>query len=308
MSEAARKSRASSALQLMGLAIALVAGLPTQAAVQVQALQPFLLPDAPVELRLTGSEPGAAYVVLASSTPAAITAGSLGTLYLAPGTFEVLGRGVSDGAGVSEISLPPPTGLEEGDRLYVQALSLASPRSLSNSVALRASAGLPSGQRASRALAVTPDGRRAYVVHQVDGTVTVVDSQADAVVAELPITTGARSVPHRPVDVAISPDGAYAFVTSATADFMAVVDVDTDSVVAEVPVPRGSRRVAFDFSGVDELVYVTNDVANAVLVLRRDGPGTFHDLRTCAPRGSFPTHCWCLVIGDCWSATGCWAN
>ncbi|MEO0425673.1 MAG: hypothetical protein AAF184_25310, partial [Pseudomonadota bacterium] len=202
-----------------------------------------------------------------------------------------------DAQGEGTASLPVPDTVEDGDRLYLQALELGAERRFSeNSVALRRQSAQPAGQRASRALAVSPDGARAYVVHQVDGTVTAVDAGADRVLAELPITVGARSIPHRPVDVAISPDGEYAFVLSATADFMAVLEVASGSVVAEVPMPRGSRRVAFDARSPQLLVYVTNDVANAVLTYRQDGPGAYTRLADVRTQGQLPNAL--LVLDD----------
>ncbi|MEM9387850.1 MAG: beta-propeller fold lactonase family protein [Pseudomonadota bacterium] len=280
---------------LAGLALALQSPVAA-AAITLAAPQPFLLAEADLELTLSGGGAGARYVVLASSTPAAISAGQLGSLYLAPGTFRILGSGLLDGAGAAQAVFPAPEDLSAGDRLYVQVLELAATRSFSNSVALRREDALPIGQRASRALALTSDGSRAYVVHEVDGTVTVVDANANAVLAELPITTGARAVPYRAVDVAVSPDDEYAYVTSATADFMTVIEVASGSVVAEVPVPRGSRRVGFDFSAPNSRVYVTNDVANAVLVFRVDGPGRYTRLANVRARGQLPNAL--LVLPD----------
>jgi YVTN family beta-propeller protein len=281
-------------LRLAGTAVSWCAALtitlvPSFAsALNLLADQPFVLDDNRVELALRNGRPGARFVMLASSTPAFVSAGDLGTLYLAPGTISALGGGQLDADGEADtvVTLSPPAA--SGDRRFLQVLVLDGPRTFSNSVAVRVQDSLPSGGRGSRALAVTADGRRAYVVHQVDGTVSVIDATADTLVANLPITTGARSIPHRPVDVAISPDGELAFVLSATADFISVIEVATDSVVAEVPTPRGNRNIAFDFEGAERRVYVTNETANAVLVLRQEAPGTYSRLGDLRLRGRMP--------------------
>jgi YVTN family beta-propeller protein len=261
---------------------------PAARAIDLATPDPFLTPGDDLQLLIENGRPGARFVALASSTPAAVDTSGLGRLYLAPGTFEALGSGIVGADGTASQQLPPPATLAPGDRLYVQLLEIGDTRVLSNAVAFRLQDAAPGGQRASRALAVTPDGRRAYVVHQVDGSVSVIDARTDTLVRELPVTTGARSVPHRPVDVAVSPDGAHAFVLSATADFMTVIETATDSVVAEVAVPRGSRRVAFDFRGPERYVYVTNETVNAVLVLREIAPGRYARLPDLRTRGRMP--------------------
>ncbi|MEO0422468.1 MAG: hypothetical protein AAF184_09055, partial [Pseudomonadota bacterium] len=112
--------------------------LPCYAALTLSAPQPFLLPDATIDISVRDGQPGARFVVLASSTPASFAVGQLGTLYLAPGTFQVLGAGFLDAQGEGTASLPVPDTVEDGDRLYLQALELGAERRFSeNSVALR---------------------------------------------------------------------------------------------------------------------------------------------------------------------------
>ena len=57
-------------------------------------------------------------------------------------------------------------------------------------------------------MAITPDGKHAYVTNDGDGTVSVITTATGAVSA--PITVGKS-----PVGVAITPDGKHAYVTNA---------------------------------------------------------------------------------------------
>ena len=56
-------------------------------------------------------------------------------------------------------------------------------------------------------MAITPDGKHAYVANELDGTVSVITTATGAVSA--PITVG--KLPH---GVAITPDGKHAYVTN----------------------------------------------------------------------------------------------
>ncbi len=58
-----------------------------------------------------------------------------------------------------------------------------------------------------RGVAITPDGKHAYVTNYGDGTVSVITTATGAVSA--PITVGKV-----PVAVAITPDGKHAYVTN----------------------------------------------------------------------------------------------
>jgi YVTN family beta-propeller protein len=67
-------------------------------------------------------------------------------------------------------------------------------------------------------VAVSPDGRRAYVTNNASNTVSVIDTGGGAVTATIPV--GAR-----PVGVAVSPDGRHAYITNAASDTVSVIDL-----------------------------------------------------------------------------------
>jgi len=77
------------------------------------------------------------------------------------------------------------------------------------------------------AVAVTPDGSRAYVANSSSGNVSVIAT--DSVVA----TVGVGSFP---VAVAITPDGTHAYVANSDSNNVSVIDVATNTVVATVAV------------------------------------------------------------------------
>ena len=56
-------------------------------------------------------------------------------------------------------------------------------------------------------MAITPDGKHAYVTNSNDGTVSVITTATGAVSAPITVGTG-------PAGVAITPDGKHAYVTN----------------------------------------------------------------------------------------------
>jgi YVTN family beta-propeller protein len=60
-------------------------------------------------------------------------------------------------------------------------------------------------------VAVTPDGKHAYVANHESGTVSVIDAATNTVVATIPIVGFPITTPNN--GVAITPDGKYAYLT-----------------------------------------------------------------------------------------------
>ena len=88
---------------------------------------------------------------------------------------------------------------------------------------------------ATAGVAITPDGNRAYVTSPGEGTVSVIDTATNTVVATIPVGVG-------PIGVAITPDGTRAYVTNGDSNTVSVIDTATNTLVATVPV--GVRPVA----------------------------------------------------------------
>jgi YVTN family beta-propeller protein len=87
--------------------------------------------------------------------------------------------------------------------------------------------GEPSG------VAVTPDGRTAYVANADDGTVSVIDASTLAV-------TSAISVGVQPEGVVVSPDGMFLYVS--TYKNVYVVSTSSNAVLRTIGIGDASRR------------------------------------------------------------------
>jgi YVTN family beta-propeller protein len=91
------------------------------------------------------------------------------------------------------------------------------------------------GMSHPRGVAVTPDGKRAYVTNAASNTVSVIDTASNTVVGT-PILVG-----DNPFVVTVAPDGKHAYVTNLTSNTVSVIDTASDTVAATVPV--GSNPV-----------------------------------------------------------------
>jgi YVTN family beta-propeller protein len=248
---------------------------------------PFAVQGGNVTYTLHGT-PGAAYTLYLSQSPAQESRGAAGTLFLDKTTLSAAANGTLDATGTGSKTLSLSG---EPNAIWYAQGEVTSPDGsrLSNAVPVRVVGALPSGPRETLTVAVTPNGTKAYVGNEVDGSVSVVDAVNDVKLAELPITIPAEDLPYRPIDIAVDPDGRHAFVVNTAADKVAVIDVATDATVAQLSVPRGSRRVDFDFSVPPKRIYITNEVSNALVVFRENPPNTFTRLPNIVLQGDDPT-------------------
>ena len=79
------------------------------------------------------------------------------------------------------------------------------------------------------AVAITPDGTRAYVASNFSNTVEVIDTATNTEVVTIPVGI-------EPFAIAITPDGTRAYVTNSGSNTVSVIDTATNAVVATVPV------------------------------------------------------------------------
>lgn len=98
----------------------------------------------------------------------------------------------------------------------------------------------------------------AYVTNSDVGTISVVDTASNALVAIVPVQ-GA------PFGVATHPLGGRAYVANSSSNTLSVVDTNTNTVVANVAVGNGPYGVAVHPSGA--WVYVTNSASNTISVV-----------------------------------------
>jgi YVTN family beta-propeller protein len=101
-------------------------------------------------------------------------------------------------------------------------------------------------------VAITPDGTRAYVTNAGDpfnsanGTVSVIDTATNTVVASIPVGI-------LPEAVAITPDGTRAYVANTTSGTASVIDIVTNTVVATVAGLLGPLGVAITPGGTEPM-------------------------------------------------------
>lgn len=93
-----------------------------------------------------------------------------------------------------------------------------------NTAAKTVAATIPVGDY-SNAIAITPDGTRAYV--PTSGAVSVINTATNKVVATIPVGGSG---------VAITPDGNRAYVTNSDSNNVSVIDTGKNTVAATVPV------------------------------------------------------------------------
>ena len=100
-------------------------------------------------------------------------------------------------------------------------------------------------------LAITPDGRRAYVVNGREASVSVVNLATES--------ASTIAVDPEPIGIAIAPGGRRAYVTSFRSGTLNVIDTTTDEVVARLPVGKTPRAVAVSADGTR--AYVTHSTS-----------------------------------------------
>ncbi len=107
----------------------------------------------------------------------------------------------------------------------------------------------------SQAIAITPDGKTAYVANYLSGTVTPITTATNT--AGTPITTGAS-----PAAIAITPDGKTAYV--ANRESATVTPIATATDTAGTPITVGSYPYAMAITPDGTTAYVANENSGTV--------------------------------------------
>jgi YVTN family beta-propeller protein len=95
------------------------------------------------------------------------------------------------------------------------------------------------------AIAVAPNGQRAYVTNLNDNTTSVIDTANNKVVATILVGGGA---------IAVTPDGKHVYVTNLDFFSVSVIDTASNTVATTVPVVNGAVDIAITPDG--KKVYV----------------------------------------------------
>jgi len=118
-------------------------------------------------------------------------------------------------------------------------------------------------------ITVTPESSSeyAYINNSSDGTVSVINTVTNNIVATIPVGT-------TPVGVAVTPDGKYVYIENEDSNTISVISSATNKVIATIPVgsfargdlsvsPDGSRLYFATFGGNN--VLVINTSTNAII-------------------------------------------
>ncbi|HET6630703.1 MAG TPA: YncE family protein [Woeseiaceae bacterium] len=103
-------------------------------------------------------------------------------------------------------------------------------------------------------IAMTPDGRFAYVSH-LGPAVSVIDTAANEVIETVP-TDGSG------LGLAVTPDGAYVYVATSSADVVSVIETATNTVIVVIEVGETPSAIAITPDGA--FVYVTNQESDTI--------------------------------------------
>ena len=111
-------------------------------------------------------------------------------------------------------------------------------------------------------VAITPNGQFAYVTNETDGTVSVIATASNSVVATIPLAVGAK-----PRGIAISPDGQTAWVADNGDDTVSVIATATNTVSgAPIPLPAGAKPDGIAISPDGATAFVAQQGSGVSLV------------------------------------------
>jgi YVTN family beta-propeller protein len=109
-------------------------------------------------------------------------------------------------------------------------------------------------------IAITPDGKKAYVTHGAEIAVYAIGSGSSGGPTEIAVPGGGGAQ-----GIAITPDGRTAYVAAAGTNTVVVLDTATDAILKTVPVGAGPYGVAVTSDGAK--AYVTNSSAGTVTLI-----------------------------------------
>jgi YVTN family beta-propeller protein len=124
-------------------------------------------------------------------------------------------------------------------------------------------------------IALSPNGRLAYIANRNAGVVTVVDTSVDKVVATIPVQAGP------PQYLAFAPDGKRVYVSifndQKTINVVGVLDTTSNSITSTIPV--GTRPFALAVTPDGSKLYVPNHDSGTVSVIDTASSTLVHDIK-----------------------------
>lgn len=105
---------------------------------------------------------------------------------------------------------------------------------------------------------VTPKGDKLYVVNNDSNSVSVFDTQTNAVIKTIPVGI-------EPTNLAISPDGLKVYVTNSKDHNVSVIDMRTNEVTKTIDTGLSPRGIVVHPNG--KLAYVVNNQSSTISVI-----------------------------------------
>jgi YVTN family beta-propeller protein len=112
-------------------------------------------------------------------------------------------------------------------------------------------------------IAITPDGKYAYVSNGASGNVSVIDISTNTVTSTIGVGTD-------PYGIAITPDGKYAYVANNGSNNVSVIEISTNTVTSTITVGTNPYGIAITPDG--KYTCVPNDGSNNVSVIEAAVP------------------------------------
>jgi YVTN family beta-propeller protein len=110
------------------------------------------------------------------------------------------------------------------------------------------------------AVAISPDGSRAYVQTVLTAGVFVIDTASKTVIAHIPVPSNFSA------GIAAMPDGTKVYASGGVRHpDVFVIDVNSNTIVATITCPGGPQGIAFSADG--RTAYVANELKDAVYVV-----------------------------------------
>ncbi len=106
---------------------------------------------------------------------------------------------------------------------------------------------IPTTQKLSHMLVLSPDEKRVYVSNIRSGTISVLDIDDSRLVANLPVGEGVEGLD-------LSPDGKQLWLANRRADELLIVDTAALEIIDKVPCPGSPIRVRFTPDGTRVMV------------------------------------------------------
>ncbi|GAA4549730.1 Hsp70 family protein [Pseudonocardia xishanensis] len=165
--------------------------------------------------------------------------------------------------------LSAPAGPAVGPAAVVPPVEAAPPAAAASPPTVATSVPIPSLGKTIPAgttpgyIAISPNGRLAYVANRNAGVVTVLDTSVDTVIATIPVQAGP------PQYLAFAPDGKRVYVSifndARTVNVVGVLDTSTNSILSTIPV--GTRPFALAVTPDGTRLYVPNHDSGTVSVI-----------------------------------------